>query len=906
MPLLVTQSIIQQVSGTSTFDYGFSTTNITTNSGSMLVVLAGWNLSTTGTTAFMPAVYVTDSAGNVWNHVATSSANVTGSRSAAWVCVNSRPVSWISVSLSTFASSLAYDIIEIANGPKFFSIDVIDNNSSDTATGLKIAPGNTQVDGIAFSVFTVGAVISPNNWPSGWAGLTPVTSGASSVNPVQIFPFWAQLSAGTSANTTYNLAKGVPVSGITFSVELNPPSPVQPNSQFPLVSVQAAFGFVPGDPSQAPPVWTDISNRVAGGQGSSFITTSAGRQYELSTPEAGELNINLDNHDGAFTPGNTNSPYFPNVVLGTPIRVQAFWSGSWYNIAYGYIERWPQEWPDLPQWGMSNLVAVDAVGVLSNITMPSALDGDILMDNPYIFIPANEQYSRFINGLDSTFTSTESQGLLAANASRINQRAAMYVDGSAAIAEVGQATSILGDNDSGFGTDAISVAPTTPVSGPGIIYTDVNIPDVIDPGSVTVEFWVIIPATVPAATLQPTVFQAFGYPSNYAGNNPSLSVKINNLIGSSTLTVTLADGATINAPFNVNISAQMITLLISSSSLSIYVNGALETSTVLNAGQTTHWNALALGCCNYAYESGALSTGNFTAFDFAVYPYLLSTQRIVSHFSTGSSGQENSDATARIAQILDWGKIGIARGGQVLFNGIPDGVLQGPAYSLVGTNAMDGINQVASNHTAMVAAMADGALVFTHRWGLFNKLAVAVLGDSNDPHDGQIPSTQATGFGFDNTFLYNTDQITQQNGPTSSITVIANDFTSQHEFFVRSAPARSIATMSLLDVYDVANWEIAKYSQPAFRISQITLDASANPSIFTALLTIKQGDVVSVIRNPLGGAPINIITMVQKVSHVIGPHTWQTTYQLSPYAIESAVLELGTPIFNTLGSNTLA
>jgi hypothetical protein len=329
------------------------------------------------------------------------------------------------------------------------------------------------------------------------------------------------------------------------------------------------------------------------------------------------------------------------------------------------------------------------------------------------------------------------------------------------------------------------------------------------------------------------------------------------------------------------------------------------TSSVLNAAQTTHWAAIALGCCNYAYESGKLSVGNFTAFDLAVYPYLLSTQRIVSHFSTGSSGQENSDATARIAQILDWGNIGVTRGGQVTFNGVADGVLQGPAYQLVGTNAMDGINQVTNNHNAMVAAMADGALVFTHRWGLFNKAPVAIFGDSISPFDNQIPSTQATGFGFDNTFLYNVSQVTQQNGPTTSITFTSNDFNSQHEYFSRSIPSKTITTMNNLDVYDIANWEIAKYSQPAFRISQVTVDASANANVFEEILTLKQGDVVSVIRQPIGGATINIIAMIQRISHSIGPRTWQVTYQLSPYAIESAVLELNTSGSSIIGSNTL-
>ena len=163
--------------------------------------------------------------------------------------------------------------------------------------------------------------------------------------------------------------------------------------------MEIAEGFQPGDPTAIPPTWTDITARCMGKSGDAFITVTYGQQYELATPEAGEMVIGVNNLDGAFTPGNPTSPYAPYVVLGMPVRVSAYWDGSWYQVGFGYVERWPTEWPDLPQWGLSKLTCTDSIAVLNSATMPSALQGDILADGPYLYLPCNEQYLTYLNGL---------------------------------------------------------------------------------------------------------------------------------------------------------------------------------------------------------------------------------------------------------------------------------------------------------------------------------------------------------------------------------------------------------------------------------------------------------------------------------------------------------------------------
>lgn len=64
--------------------------------------------------------------------------------------------------------------------------------------------------------------------------------------------------------------------------------------------------------------WTDITNRVDMIQG---VSITRGASDELSETQPGTATLTLDNQDGALTPGNPNSPYYPYVRRNAPIRI---------------------------------------------------------------------------------------------------------------------------------------------------------------------------------------------------------------------------------------------------------------------------------------------------------------------------------------------------------------------------------------------------------------------------------------------------------------------------------------------------------------------------------------------------------------------------------------------------------
>jgi hypothetical protein len=69
-------------------------------------------------------------------------------------------------------------------------------------------------------------------------------------------------------------------------------------------------------------------------------TITRGRTDELGQIQAGTMTVELDNSDGALSPANTASPYYPNVVPERQIALSAqFGAGQpWVMLFFGYVE----------------------------------------------------------------------------------------------------------------------------------------------------------------------------------------------------------------------------------------------------------------------------------------------------------------------------------------------------------------------------------------------------------------------------------------------------------------------------------------------------------------------------------------------------------------------------------------
>lgn len=683
--------------------------------GNLLILAAAWDLSaSTYTNVTIPSSSVGDSSGNLWRLAADSGNSISGCRTAIWLCPNALAIQqWLSFAIQGYVPSFQYIVMEFSGLPAGYYpiIDFINVGSNSSATSLNVS-GTATVPDYVFGIAGVGAIASSVTItpPSGLTsvatastGYTDPTTGSSS-NGIISNVCYGTFSAG-SVPATWSYSPGGPVAACLIGITQSSNPPAQLNSNFPVVKVEAAFGTSPGNPSKAitESNWTDLTTRCITTAGVAGITITRGRQYELSQPEAGTMTIRMNNVDGALDPLNQNSPYYPDVVLGTPIRVTAFWEGRRYAVGFGYVERWPQNWPDMPQWGMSDMVATDAVGVASSTQLPSAVQGEILADNPYICFPFSEQYSTStttINGLQKI--SADSDGLIAINTSRNNQNTATYTDGNLSPVDTGLSLGFLGDSGTGMGASGYQAIDNSGSRGPGAIYgPDANLPQIGVTGEdATIELW----ANVPSFTAGPNglamqLLQVLTSPNiaNKAGLNlnyqPGILLLLNwdVLVNSALADAVLFVGTTFGGSSLLSPGEPCHFIFVfTAGALQWFVNGI---NFLTYAGPLSgKLQALAFSQAGYSYAfetSTATGSANYNqAVAYGtVYGYALTPQRIASHYSSGVTGFSGDSIIQRFGRYLSWASLGLNPAGP---SGPESPVLPQVVQSAVIVNSLSG------------------------------------------------------------------------------------------------------------------------------------------------------------------------------------------------------------------------
>ena len=1073
------------VSGNVTNDYGLDSvpyTIGTTGPTTALLAYVGWDVAQQSyqATGKAPAVNVTDSAGNLWRQIGISTV-CTQTRGALWIADNPRQVSWVSVALTGWGNSTAYQIMEMDGIPTSMGAIALDfvhtvNNTAFTKT--LTLNGSASTSDIVFGLVTTGGNGGLFTVPTGWTGISSV--GGNTVTDTTTYSTWIPGATGALPVFNPTWANSVPSTGIIVGLKETSTAPTQSNPNMPVVTVEAAFGAVPGDYTQSVDytwdvqglTWTDISARAFSKGEEGSIKTKRGRQYELSQEEAGELSVQLDNHDGALTYGNVGSQYYSTalnanmsfqngiapwitingaavvqsssqafasgyqpyvkatysaqvtcgvsatpgieseyiainpgaqynysawfysaagyatgaqvgvnwytssktyissgsfsltslpagiwtqsvvtaqtppanaayanfvctldgtpgngvvfnvaeaafyqgtlntglVLPGTPVRVTAWWQGIQYPVMFGYTEKWPQGWPEMPQWGFSELDAVDAYGVLPSASLPSATEGDIIKESPYFYFPTAEQYEFTSQSLTPTAAPLDANGLIAVNYAFGNNRYGAYRDGYDQPVTVGQALNLLGDENTCLGATTYS-GQEFEDNGPGLFYFDPNIPTNFNNQAFSIEFWFVWGNT---NTYSCQMMSAFGRPSSFYAAAPQttptnggvVSIGINTGIPSSSTVVSgfYVNGVELtNNQFDqVTFAPQHFALSTGPNGTTTYLNG-VTTATFPSIGTIPQIKAVALGPARFSYDVSNLivyNGYNYIAGHLAWYPQELTAQQVANHFTAGINGWAGIPAPGRYAQTLTWGRLGMKRGGTAWYTiyGQPEGTYISEAYSYQGSSCADIMNQLVQTEGGRCYTQANGSLVYTYRWMQYNPSTVATFTDNITSlnNAGNFPYEQNTSFSVDNQFIYNQIQATQQRGPDQDFFVQQTDFPSYTEFFLRSGLQIQSYALLPFDVFDVVNWNLEKFKQPNQRVMQLTLDvtktAAKFPQLFPTILSLELNQTIVVTRTPIGGATMTVAGVVQEIGHEIGATYWKVALQITPVFPENAAL----------------
>lgn len=127
------------------------------------------------------------------------------------------------------------------------------------------------------------------------------------------------------------LAAGVPVLPWTF-----------PATPLPLL-VEIAPGADPADDPDDWP-WIDITEYVMTRGDKAAIRIVRGAQSPNAQAPVATCSLELNNRGGRFSTRNALGPYYPSLVLGTPLRVSITISGTTYRRFTGRLDELPVRW----------------------------------------------------------------------------------------------------------------------------------------------------------------------------------------------------------------------------------------------------------------------------------------------------------------------------------------------------------------------------------------------------------------------------------------------------------------------------------------------------------------------------------------------------------------------------------
>lgn len=148
------------------------------------------------------------------------------------------------------------------------------------------------------------------------------------------------------------------------------------------------------------------------------------------------------------------------------------------------------------------------------------------------------------------------------------------------------------------------------------------------------------------------------------------------------------------------------------------------------------------------------------------------------------------------------------------------------------------------------------------------------------PGGFQVPYGDEAEITTDIQYLFNDVAITRN---VDEATFRAKDSTSQGKYFKRTYTR--VIYLSETDsqgIVDSAVWLLQDYSVPRQRVSNVKVDAAANPDVWPYVLGLDVGDVVSFVRNPVQGTPFAGNFLIIGIDTDFEADKAEFTYSLAP------------------------
>lgn len=636
-------------------------------------------------------------------------------------------------------------------------------------------------------------------------------------------------------------------SGLYNEGAATPPSA----SVVPTLTIEIGFAANPLD-ALSTVTWTDVTGYVRS------WATGRGKNYQADRMETGTARIVLNNRDRRFDPKNAASPYYPNVKPLRRVRIRATLDGTSYTLFTGYIETWPQAWPEFGQADAA-IQCVDAFSFFATLRLEHPYVLEVLKDSPKAYWRLNESSGA------SQASDRSGNGILAT-----------YV--APDLINFGQDDPITDEVDG-----AVRLQP--PEDGPGYIDCGRDA-SISGTGAFSFEFWF-------RAAPGENGFGVIAWQSSGEVSYPYWAVVLQS---DNTLFFRTADPTfilrtvTVNGDFADNAWRHMVCVRETSGTLRIYINGVLATSATQSGTTDLDGSFLSLGVAADGVFHGGLD-------EVAIYHSALSSTRIAAHYAARNAWLDQKIGT-RMAAVLDM--IGWPSADRDLDTGRSS--LQS-AGDLAGKACLTHLLDVADWDGGYVFVTQDGRVRFDDRHARLRGTAL-----TSQATFAGTPTGSELGFidvrpSYDPDEVYNRIEIQRENGALC----VAEDATSITTYG-RRVLSKSTKVNSDTEAMDRAHWEKIRRKDVLYRIDSITVEPGSDGPRWLQVLARELGDRITVKLRPTGGGAE--IADDYHIDHIAltcpergGMKQLTCTYLLAPAAREK-FWALGVTGYSEIGQTT--
>lgn len=566
---------------------------------------------------------------------------------------------------------------------------------------------------------------------------------------------------------------------------------------------------------------TNVSSKAVAGLSFSPITATWGRQDQFSTVTPTTVVGSFQNSDGTFSPGNVSGTYYPRIKRGLRRRLIVGVNSTTVNVSDDYASSL-EVIPSVDSLPVTNVTGTDILGRFGGTTsstdptapaigttMRSFLAEEMLLDSPTCLYMMQEA-----SGATSFADVTSTDAPLVVKNSKYGA-GTIAAGQSTTGANPFAAGTMVGITNPNYGTTTLggSWLETTLSSAPGSAYT--------------VEMWLQMPTTVPAAS-NATILELVTFPSS------SLICSITSggavqFDTASLFSQSLCDG-----------KVHQIVGTVSGTTGTLYVDGvSVRTATHSFFPGAT----LVLGMTDDNLGGMSAFTGAM-AF-VALYPTALSAARILAHYQAGSVAFAGIDTTdQRVTRLLSYR----TNTGSSLDTGLSTMGLQ----SIQGRSLQDCLLEVGTTEGGVVFVDGLGQVNFRSRSRLFNPTPTVTL------------DMKAGGVNFGSNWREDTqnvlNDVTLTNATTGSDqrSYSSSSITSDGEY----STSLSLPTNTDNDAANLAGWMVINGTQQQLTATPLVIDLlHLTASQAQAVLQLKPLDCVRLTNCPTP-APASTMTFI--------------------------------------------